>query len=154
MPKFKKSLDQLETRFDKWTYILKHLADLTDRPSSLQEDVFDELFEVAEIANFTRTDQEIYESSLKNYRDWYAISSSLREEGIEEGLKQGRQERSLILDRQRSLLLRLLTRSIGELPDSLKTQFNQLSPEKTEALNEIFLDFTELDDLVNWLENG
>ena len=154
LPKFKKSLDQLETHFDKWIYILKHLANLTDRPSSLQEDAFDELFQVAEIANFTRTDQETYESSLKYYRDWYAISSSLREEGIEEGLKQGLQERSLILDRQRSLLLRLLTRSIGELPDALKNQFNQLSLEKIEALNEIFLDFTELNDLVNWLENS
>ena len=94
-------------------YLFKHLADLTDRPTVLQEEIFNELFDTAEIANFTRNDQEVYENSLKYYRDWYAVSTSLKEEGRKEGRKEGREEgreeeRSQNLARQRSLLVRLL----------------------------------------------
>ena len=57
-----------------------------------------------------------------------------------------------ILTRQRSLLLRLLTRTLGELTEPLKAQINLLSLEKLEALNEVLFDFNELNDLVNWLQ--
>ena len=170
LPKFTKSLEELETHFDKWLYLLKHLPDLTDRPIVLQEDVFNELFETAEIANFTTNEQQIYENSLKYYRDWYSISTSLKEEareegreeglaegleqGITQGLEQGRlAERSQILDRQRSQILRLLPRTVGELPDRLKVQINQLSLEELESLNEQLWDFTKLNDLVDWLNS-
>jgi predicted transposase/invertase (TIGR01784 family) len=150
LPKFKKPLEELETHFDKWMYLLKHLADLTDRPTVLQEEIFNELFETAEIANFTRNDQEVYENSLKYYRDWYAVSTSLKEEGREEGRLE---ERSQTLARQRSLLIRLLPRTVGELSDDIKAQINQLSIEQLESLNELFLDFKTINDLVDWLNS-
>ena len=146
LPKFKKSLEELETHFDKWMYLLKHLADLTDRPTVLQEEIFNELFETAEIANFTRNDQEVYENSLKYYRDWYSVSTSLKEEGRLE-------ERSQNLARQRSLLVHLLPRTVGELSDSIKAQINQLSIEQLELLNELFWDFTTTNDLIDWLNH-
>lgn len=43
------------------------------------------------------------------------------------------------------------TKQLGNLPDDLKAQINQLTLPELEALNETFLDFTELNDLVNWL---
>jgi predicted transposase/invertase (TIGR01784 family) len=162
LPKFTKTLDELETHFDKWLFLFKHLAELNDRPSPLQEPVFTELFEVAEIANFSPTEQDVYQNSLKYYRDWYSIAETARKEGLEEGwqvgIEEGQQvgrlaERSLILDRQRTLMLRLLLRTLGELPDDLQAQISRLSLENLEALNEIFLDFTGLDDLVDWLGN-
>jgi Domain of unknown function (DUF4351) len=52
------------------------------------------------------------------------------------------------------LILRLLTRAVGELPDDIKIQIDRLSLKKLETLNEIFLDFTGLEDLVNWLGNA
>jgi predicted transposase/invertase (TIGR01784 family) len=166
LPKFTKSLGELETHLDKWLFLLKHLAELNDPPSPLQEAVFTELFEVAEIANFSPLEQETYQSSLKYYRDMNNVVDTSREEGRQEGLEKGRQigieegqqagrlaERSLILDRQRTLLLRLLARIVGELPSDLKAQIDLLSLEKLEALNEVFLDFTGLEDLVSWLRN-
>ena len=87
---------------------------------------------------------------MKYYRDWYADSTSLKEEGREEGRLE---ERSQILDRQRSLLIRLLPRTVGELSTTIKNQINQLSIEQLELLNELFLDFTTMNDLVNWLNN-
>ena len=166
LPKFKKSLDELETHLDKWLYLLQHLAELSNPPSPLQETVFSKLFEVAEIANFSPTEQQTYQNSLKYYRDMNNVVDTSREEGRIEGKEEGRiegkeegrvegrlTERSLMLDRQRTMLLRLLPRAVGKVPDDLQAAINQLSLENLEALNEIFLDFTSLDDLVNWLSN-
>ena len=84
LPKFKKTIDQLENHFDKWLFLLKHLYELNDRPEVLQEGVFSRLFEVAEIAQFSRAEQEGYENSLKYYRDLKNVVDTSREEGREE----------------------------------------------------------------------
>jgi predicted transposase/invertase (TIGR01784 family) len=165
LPKFTKSLDELETHFDKWLFLLKHLAKLDDRPQLLQEEIFNELFDAAEIANFAPVEQERYQNSLKYYRDMNNVVGTAKQEGraegraegLQTGLEQGRQEgaeqeRSLLLERQRSLLLRLLTRTVGQLPTDLEERVNQLPLERLEALNEVFLDFAGLDNLVEWLD--
>ncbi len=69
MPNFTKTEAELETTFDKWMYVLKHLPDLERRPQVLQERVFEKLFSVAEIAKFTPEERQGYEQSLKYYRD-------------------------------------------------------------------------------------
>jgi predicted transposase/invertase (TIGR01784 family) len=69
MPKFNKTEAELETAFDKWLYVLKHLPELTARPAKLQERVFAKLFEAAEIGKFNRDELAQYEQSLKYYRD-------------------------------------------------------------------------------------
>ena len=69
LPKFTKTVEQLETHFDKWLFLLKHLPDLDTPPQELQDGSFRQLFEVAEIANFSPGEQDAYEDSLKYYRD-------------------------------------------------------------------------------------
>ena len=118
---------------------------MTDRPQPLQEGIFPELFAAAEIANFSPTEQETYQNSLKYYRDMNNVVDTARQEGIEQGIEQ-------MLERQRSLLLRLLSRTLGELPDPVKIQIDQMSIDRLESLNEEFVDFTNLDDLVQWLD--
>ena len=54
MPKFDKTISELETRFEKWMYVLKNLPRLQDKPVQFQERVFERLFRVAEIAKFSR----------------------------------------------------------------------------------------------------
>jgi len=53
MPKFNKTIDELETRFDKWLFILRNLNKLDRVPDKLREHTFEKLFETAEIAKFT-----------------------------------------------------------------------------------------------------
>jgi hypothetical protein len=53
MPKFTKTIDQLETRFDKWLYVLKNLPKLDRLPDSLREKIIDRVFTVAEISKLS-----------------------------------------------------------------------------------------------------
>jgi len=69
MPKFNKTVDQLETRFDKWLYVIRNLNRLDKIPEKLKERIFEKTFEVAEIAKFTPDQVRSYEDSLKYYRD-------------------------------------------------------------------------------------
>ena len=92
MPKFNKTEDELETMFDKWLFVLRNLSSLLERPRSLQNRVFDRLFEAAEIAKFTKTELSEYWDSLKNFRDWYSVISTAEKKGREEGKTEGRIE--------------------------------------------------------------
>lgn len=104
MPKFKKREDELETHFDKWLYVLKHLSHFQERPKQLQEKIFERLFEAAEIAKLTPEDMRKYEESLKIYRDnrntmEYALKEATQkgmqkgiQEGIQKGIQKGREE--------------------------------------------------------------
>ena len=51
----------------------------------------------------------------------------------------------------KSLVLRLLTRRVGELPESVRSQIDHLSLPQLEALGEALLDFSKLVDLETWL---
>jgi predicted transposase/invertase (TIGR01784 family) len=92
LPKFKKEEAELETQFDKWLFVFRHLSNLQDRPRKLQDKVFQKLFEAAEIAKFTPEERFAYEDSLKYYRDMKNVVDSSREEGIQEGIEKGIQE--------------------------------------------------------------
>lgn len=88
MPKFNKTIDELETRFDKWLYVLKNLSKLDRVPEKLHEKIFDKLFETAEIAKFTTDEVRSYEDSLKYYRDLKNSLDTAFDEGKEEGIEQ------------------------------------------------------------------
>ena len=89
LPKFKKTVDELDTRFDKWLYAIKNLNRLDKVPDKLREKVFEKFFEVAEIANFTREEVISYEDSLKYYRDIKNTIDTAKREGVEEGIGLG-----------------------------------------------------------------
>lgn len=57
--------------------------------STLQDRVFQKLFETAEIAKFTPAEREAYEESLKYFRDLNNVVDTSRKEGLQQGLQQG-----------------------------------------------------------------
>ena len=87
MPKFNKTVDELENRFDKWLYVIRNLNRLDRVPDKLRERIFEKLFQVAEIAKFTPEQIRSYENSLKYYRDINASLDTKYEEGIEKGIE-------------------------------------------------------------------
>ena len=84
MPKFNKTVDELETRFDKWLYVIRNLNRLDRVPDRLRERVFEKLFETAEIAKFTPEQIRSYEDSLKYYRDLKNSLDTAKQEAREE----------------------------------------------------------------------
>ncbi len=89
LPKFRNTADELSTRREKWLYVFRHLARLNERPEPLKERIFEKLFEVAKISNFSPEEQDEYEESLKVYRDIKNVVDTSREEGMEEGIEKG-----------------------------------------------------------------
>ncbi|MDQ5928860.1 MAG: hypothetical protein QG594_638 [Bacteroidota bacterium] len=69
MPHFEKTVDELETRLDKWLYFIKHLEDFQDIPMIFKDEIFYQAFKTAEIANYSPQERDVYEQSLKSYRD-------------------------------------------------------------------------------------
>jgi len=89
MPKFIKTIDELDTKFDKWLYVLKNLHKLDRIPDKIRESIFEKLFEKAEIAQFTRKELDIYEYNLKVYWDLKNTMDYQLEEGRKEGFEEG-----------------------------------------------------------------
>jgi len=85
MPKFNKKVDELETRFEKWMYVLKNLKRLDRLPDKLREKVFEKIFSVAEIAKLSHDEYLQYIISLKTYRDYKNSIDTARDEGRAEG---------------------------------------------------------------------
>lgn len=80
-----KTEEQLETRLDKWLYFIKHLEDFQSIPAIFKDEVFEQAFEKAELANLGQADLDKYENSLKVYRDLKGVIDTAFDEGKIEG---------------------------------------------------------------------
>ncbi len=89
MPKFRLEENELVTMLDKWLFAMKNLCNLLDRPQALQEAVFKKLFEIAEIAKYTKQERYDYQESLRNFRDFWSTIHTYQDIGIEIGISQG-----------------------------------------------------------------
>jgi predicted transposase/invertase (TIGR01784 family) len=92
LPKFTKKIEELETLFEKWLFVLKWLSNLQTRPAALQERVFQKLFKQAEIAKYNKMERAQYEQSLKQYRDMQNVVSYAEKKGMEKGREEERLE--------------------------------------------------------------
>jgi len=89
MPKFTKKVEDLETRFEKWMYVIKNLKRLDNIPDKLREKVFEKIFKAAEIAKLTPKEYEAYVDSLNSYRDLQNSIDTAKAEGEAIGLEKG-----------------------------------------------------------------
>ena len=89
MPKFTKEVDELETRFEKWLYVIKNLNRLDDIPDKLREKIFEKMFAAAEVAKLTHKEYEDYVRSLGRYSDWKNCMDTAIEEGMAKGIEEG-----------------------------------------------------------------
>ena len=92
--------------------------------------------EVGEVEDFAG--QEGLMALSEAFLEWEQATQQRAEaQGVEQG--------------KRSLILRQLTRRVGELPESVRSQIDHLSLPQLEALGEALLDFSNLADLEAWL---
>ncbi|MEM7580583.1 MAG: Rpn family recombination-promoting nuclease/putative transposase, partial [Cyanobacteria bacterium P01_A01_bin.80] len=74
------------------------------------------------------------------------VYRDIKQEGLEEGREEGREAEAQLL------ILRLLNRRVGELPQEIRQLVETLSLEQLENLGEELLDFSSMSDLQVWLE--
>lgn len=89
MRNFVKTERQLETRMDKWLYLLRNLSQLTRRPKALQERIFNKIFTIAKVSAMDTKEYTDYQLSLKAYRDLRSSEMSIYGLGIEKGIEKG-----------------------------------------------------------------
>jgi hypothetical protein len=112
------------------TRLISRFVDTYLRLNSVEEQVFQ---------------TEVDKMELVERETIMQITTSWEEKGIEKGIEQGARQEA------RSLILRLLTRRVGQLPEAILAQVNELPIEQLEALGEALLDFVDLSDLQAWL---
>lgn len=96
MPNFIKIESGLESRLDKWLYFIKHLEDFQSIPAIFKDEVFEQAFEKAKLANLGQADLDKYEDSLKAYRDLKGV--------IDTAFDDGKKEREIEIVRQAKLM--------------------------------------------------
>lgn len=88
MLSFVKRPEELYTDLDKWLYALKHLTEFRTRPDYLCGPEFDQLFNLAEYANLTKEERDMYNADLKYKWD----NKNVMDYAIGEAEKKGRLE--------------------------------------------------------------
>ncbi len=130
MPNFHKTVDQLKTNYDKWLFVLKNISQLQAIPKNLNKGIFMDIFQVAEIANYSSQEMMEYEDSLKSYRDLRNSILTSHDEGFEEGEVIGLQKGE-ILGLQKGEILGLQKGKIMGLQEvvlnMIKTGFDNIS---------------------------
>lgn len=104
MPKFRLSLDECDTNYKKWLYILNNMDILDRLPPGFNEQIFQKLKEISDVESLTPEERLAYDLSWSAYNDYYntleyAIKEGKqsgfaegREEGLEKGKEEGREE--------------------------------------------------------------
>lgn len=93
--RFQKRLWELDTVFDKWMYLLKHMHEMVSIPKEFSDPLFTRLFLLAEINNFTTEEYKQYLKSLENMGEFENIVNSTAEIAEMRGREQGRAEEAL-----------------------------------------------------------
>ena len=97
--RFNKCIWELDTFFEKWLYLLKHIHEMDSIPKQFTDPFFQRLFILAEINNFTAEEKRQYLQSLENMGDFDNIINTAAEEahaaGKAEGIEQGSRQANL-----------------------------------------------------------
>ncbi|WP_088242780.1 Rpn family recombination-promoting nuclease/putative transposase [Calothrix rhizosoleniae] len=104
-----------------------------------------ELVTTIMVYKFTNKTQREVEEMLGITLQETRVYREIKQEGIQEGREQGRLTEA-------RLVLRLLTRCVGELPQDICQRIEALPLEQLENLGEALLDFSSMADLQAWLK--
>ncbi|NEO53200.1 MAG: Rpn family recombination-promoting nuclease/putative transposase [Okeania sp. SIO3B5] len=156
LPKFNKPLEQLETLVDKWIYFIKEAESLELIPESLGEvSAIEKALNIANEINLTPEELQLLEQRAMKEQDESGRvlleAKKAGKKGEKKGEKKGRKKGRI--EEAFALIMRLLKKRFGEVPENLKNQLSDLSLEELENLSEEIFDFTTFDDLSNWLAN-
>jgi predicted transposase/invertase (TIGR01784 family) len=125
VPKFTKEVDELETNFEKWMYVLKNLKRLDSIPTKLQERIFERIFASAEIAKLTPDEYRDYIDSLNSYRDLKNSLDYAKSEGKSEGKTEGEKLKTMEIAKN-AKILGLSVEQIQQLTNLTKEEIEKI----------------------------
>ncbi|MEQ8996612.1 MAG: Rpn family recombination-promoting nuclease/putative transposase [Coleofasciculus sp. B1-GNL1-01] len=147
LPKFQKSLSELTSLSDKWIYFLKEAARLDNIPDSLGEVSEIELaLNIANQAKMTEDELEVVERRGIMLQDEKGRITYAAEQGEAKGREKGRLQEAI------ALVMRLLKKRFGDVPEAISTKVESLPLQDLENLTEEILDLNHLEDLERWLD--
>ena len=167
LPKFKKTLSELQGLKDKWIYFLKEAASLDGIPESLGEVVeIEQALNIANFINMSPEELEVVENrgiAMQDERGRIAYAEQLGEArgivkgeaigivkgeaiGIVKGETKGRLSQTI------ALVKVLITQRFGEVSEEISNQIEDLPMADLEDLVQVFLSFDRMADLENWLQ--
>ncbi|MEQ8382334.1 MAG: Rpn family recombination-promoting nuclease/putative transposase [Coleofasciculus sp. A1-SPW-01] len=146
LPKFTKTLDELDSLTDKWIYFIKEAPSLEVIPPTFSQlPALDKAMNIANQANLSVEELE----KLRKQEMFLEDQRGFIIKAEQDGLERGRREEGI------RWTLRLLERQFGLIAPEIVNQIQNLSFEQVEQLGNDVLGFNSLEDLSNWLqENG
>lgn len=138
LPKFTKTLSELNSLTDKWIYFLKETAYLKTIPDNLGEvPEIERALNIANQANMTTAELEVIDRRAIVLQDEIGKITKARDDGrFLEAI---------------AFVIRLLKKRFGEIPTEIEDRVRELSLEDLESLGEAIFDFNDLEDLLAWL---
>ncbi|MBW4525666.1 MAG: Rpn family recombination-promoting nuclease/putative transposase [Phormidium tanganyikae FI6-MK23] len=125
LPKFKRTLEQLETLTDKWIYFLQHAPDLRTVPETMGEvREIQQAFEMANQATLTPEELDELEHQLFFIQDQRGAIAKAANQALQQGLQQGDQQAKLEIAR----------RLIGTMDDATIAQVTDLTIEEIQQI--------------------
>jgi predicted transposase/invertase (TIGR01784 family) len=152
LPKFNKTLSELQSLTDKWIYFLKEAASLESVPDNLGEVSEIELaLNLANQATMTIEELEVVDRRGMMLQDEKGRLAYAEEKGKKEGKEEGKEEGRL--QQTKTLVGRLILKRFGEIPLAISRKIDELPLSDLERLTEEIFDFQSLPDLASWLED-
>jgi predicted transposase/invertase (TIGR01784 family) len=89
LPNFNKPEKDINTDMERWLYVLRNMSRFKKIPVILNKQIFQKLFQIAEVANLKKEEYMVYEKSLLDKWTEYAVLKTAEERGLEKGLQKG-----------------------------------------------------------------
>jgi predicted transposase/invertase (TIGR01784 family) len=130
-------------------------ANQEDTGSLFKKEIIDMVCTIA-VYKFSKLSRDEVEAMLGLRLEETRVYQEASAEGEERGVVKGRREgeQTGALKEAQALILRLLTRRIESVAPEALVQVQSLSLAQLESLGEALLDFSQPDDLMNWLNRG
>lgn len=122
-----------KNHIEKWAYFFLETERLNKIPKELSDEVYEEAFEIARIANMSEEEYDAYERSKMAEQDKRGSLTLAKRQGFQKGVEAGRQEgRQAILKKQLQLRFQ-------HIPASIHEQIEQASIEQLDIWSEQIL---------------
>ncbi|MGJ7031458.1 Rpn family recombination-promoting nuclease/putative transposase [Niabella hirudinis] len=94
LPNFDCSEDALKTDVERWLYVLRNMRKMKEIPLTLQGETFQQVFEIAEVANLKKEEYMLYQKDVLDRWTEYAVLKTAKDKAILEGMEKGAEQKS------------------------------------------------------------